>query len=563
MAYDLDPRYPLLHGGPPTSGHAALAAEIASRPGATLALDGPPSLPWREVMEHLCAALEQAGMRYDLTPVWDRYVDWLSFESATESTTLRDDPDFAQVPKGSLDRLVAPGSRWGPPQVGGQGVHLVYGPGAALVEHDAVWILEHTRQEATAAVTAGRGNNLGQPLGEAGTWRRTAFVDWPLMDRHWTGVTVSAERYVDLTDVSAPTSVDMPTLRGTIAQLVKAPFRTRPTYQPGVWGGQWLKGILDAPEYPNLAWSYELIAPESDVTLGTDASVRVGFAVLLAIAAEDVLGAEAFARFGRSFPVRMDYLDTMDGAPLSAHVHPRGDYADEVFGLAYTQHESYYVMATREGSEIYLGLRDDIDPAEFRAAVDAADQRQELLELERFAGVHEAQEHQLYVIPAGTLHASGKNNVVLEISSTPYLYSLRVYDWLREDLDGRPRSVHPEHAFANLDLQRRGAAVDDLVPAPVPLRKDSNGLEVELGSLDAIGLHVRRLEFDDAIEDDTDGVFHVLNLVEGASVEVISGAGRHRLAYAETILIPAAVGAYRLETRAPGRHRVVKASVEW
>ena len=71
----------------------------------------------------------------------------------------------------------------------------------------------------------------------------------------------------------------------------------------------------------------------------------------------------------------------------------------------------------------------------------AAEQGVEL-DADRFLLTHPAEQHRLYLIPAGTPHASGAGNVVLEISATPYLYTLRFYDWLRRDLDGELRPVH-------------------------------------------------------------------------------------------------------------------------
>jgi mannose-6-phosphate isomerase class I len=246
------------------------------------------------------------------------------------------------------------------------------------------------------------------------------------MDRHWAALAPHAERYVDLSDIEQPRSVAMADLTSALRDLSRRPFRTRPTFQPGVWGGQWLKAMIGAQGVDNLAWSYELIAPESQVTLGTDVPVRVNLSFLLHTAADAVLGERVRARFGDSFPIRMDYLDTMDGGHLSAHCHPQRDYARAVFGLPYTQHESYYVMETRPGSKIFLGLRDDVDLEGFRRAVEAASDHAVPFALEEFALAHDAERHQLYLIPAGTLHASGRDNVVLEISSTPYLYSLRL-----------------------------------------------------------------------------------------------------------------------------------------
>jgi mannose-6-phosphate isomerase class I len=151
---------------------------------------------------------------------------------------------------------------------------------------------------------------------------------------------------------------------------------------------------------------------------------------------------------------------------------------------------------------------------------------------------------------------------VLEISATPYLYTLRFYDWLRRDLDGELRPVHLRHAFSNLDPQRRGDAVRELMPEPVTVRQGEGWAELALSSLPRLFFAVHRLDFEDEIADDTAGRFHALNLVGGEQVEIETGAGDvHPLAYAETIVIPAAVGAYRIRRVRGGSCKVVKALV--
>jgi hypothetical protein len=152
---------------------------------------------------------------------------------------------------------------------------------------------------------------------------------------------------------------------------------------------------------------------------------------------------------------------------------------------------------------------------------------------------------------------------VLEISATPYLYTLRFYDWLRRDLDGELRPVHLQHAFSNLDPGRRGTAVRrELIPEPVVVREGPGWAELALSTLPELFFAVHRLDFADEIADDTFGRFHALNLVAGEQVDVVTAAGDiHPLAYAETIVIPAAVGAYRIRRRSGEACKVVKAFV--
>jgi mannose-6-phosphate isomerase class I len=325
-------------------------------------------------------------------------------------------------------------------------------------------------------------------------------------------------------------------LRATLAALSVRPFRIRPAFLPGSWGGQWLRTTIGIEtDAPNLAWSYELIAPEAGLLLD---GMEVPFELLLAQEPEAVVGGDVAERFGGTFPIRFDYLDTLGGGNLSIQCHPQERYAREVFGLAYTQSETYYVVETTPGAEVFLGLREGAEvPAFAAAARDALDGNG--FDPSTYVQTHRAEQHHLYLIPPGTVHASGAGSVVLEISATPYLYTLRFYDWLRRGLDGALRPVHVDHAFANLDPTRRA---DELIREPRPVRWG----EVDLGSHPELFYCVHRLEFDGSIDDDTAGRFHVLCLVDGDHAVVETESGGHELAYGETIVVPAAVGRYRI-----------------
>jgi mannose-6-phosphate isomerase class I len=219
-------------------------------------------------------------------------------------------------------------------------------------------------------------------------------------------------------------------------------------------------------------------------------------------------------------------------------------------------------MVTSPGAKIFLGLRADADLAAFRDEAHRAEEPGEPFTPDRYLQAHPAEQHRLYLIPAGTPHASGAGNVVLEISATPYLYTLRFYDWLRRDLDGRLRPVHLAHAFSNLDPTRRGEAVRaDLIPEPGPVRSGRSWQELALARTPELFFAVHRLDFAEAVADETAGRFHALNLVQGEEVVIETSASEHRLSYAESIVIPAAVGRYRIRRVRGGSCKLVKAFV--
>ena len=236
-----------------------------------------------------------------------------------------------------------------------------------------------------------------------------------------------------------------------------------------------------------------------------------------------------------------------------------------VFGWPYTQHESYYVMLSEPGNVVYLGLGGEGDLGVFEERAHDAASNATAFDIGEFIQTFPADPHQLFLIPAGTPHGSGAGNVVLEVSATPYLYSLRFYDWLRADAEGAPRPVHVGHAFRNLDARRRGATVRrDLVQQPRAI-DGGPGWQLELiGRLPEMFFDVERLVLEAhataSLSTGPRGIqerFHVLNLVEGDSVSIRTrdaGGGReHLLAYAETVVIPAAVGHYEVTAEAGAR----------
>lgn len=557
VGYDLEPHYPVT-GGVVAVGYPVLAEEIvASRP-VVLAVDGPAALPWERFLERLRRELADAGTSVHEVDMRRSVAPWAEVEQRTDPI-LRDDPEFASLCHLDLDELLGELPTWSTTAE----VTVVFGPGAALVAHDRLWYADLPKRLAPATVADGAGN-LGQEPGQRGTERRLRFIDWPVQDAHKQELLGAVDRYLDLTVVDEPRSLDGEVLRRSLAQLATRPFRTRPVFMPGAWGGQWMREVLGVPtDAPNLAWSYELITPESGILLGDEALAEVGFELLMAAAGEQVVGPDAASRFGRSFPIRFDYLDTMGGSNLSVHCHPRPTYMRDVFGWPYAQHESYYVMATRPGAEIFLGLRGDADVEEFRAAAAHAESSATHFDISEYVATFPSREHQLHLIPAGTPHASGEGNVVLEISATPYLYSLRYYDWLRRDLDGDLRPVHIDHAFANLDVRRRGNEVARrLIRRPLTVRTGSGLIERDLGRHPELFFAVHRLDFDDRASDDTAGRFHVLNLVAGEEIVLETADGSsHRLAYGETIVVPASVGAYAMTRRGARPCKVVKAFV--
>jgi mannose-6-phosphate isomerase class I len=569
-SYEPNPRFPVV-GQPVAVGwrEPVSLLDLGSAGPLVLALDGPAVLGWRDVVADLCAEIRSAGSTVASLDIRTCYAPWDDIVHRTSSAALADDANFDRLAQGGLADLFD-----GLPSLvlPADGVLVVFGPAAALVDHDVLWYVDVPKRYAEAEVVAGRGRNLGQQDGHGEpTTKRLFYVDWPLLDQHRDALCPVVDRWFDVQDPSTPASLDGRTLRQTLWGLARRPIRTRPTFNTSPWGGHWAQRRLGVNTTArNTALGYELIAPESGVLCGDErAQVELPFQMVVASHPTELLGQAVHERFGTSFPIRFDYLDTVDGGNLSVHCHPQAEYMSRVFGWPYTQHETYYVMVGGEGARVFLGLRDGVDVNAFRRDADRAQRDESAFDVERHVQTFSAIPHQLFCVPAGTPHGSGSGNVVLEISATPYLYSLRFYDWLRRDVRQRQRPVHLQHAFANLDLRRTGEEVArDLVQQPRTLRSGHGWREELLGSLPEMFFEVRRLVIagDLPLEEDSRSGFHVLNVVEGDGVTIEWGdpgqdLQRLRLSYAETVVLPAAVGRYHLRRVGAGRVRVVKALV--
>jgi mannose-6-phosphate isomerase class I len=560
--YEPNPCYPPV-GGAVRLGWDAIAMTLPAGD-LVVAIDGPVILDWDRALDELTASLNASGRRHQLLRVEEHFAPWDRIVELTSTAELARDHDFERLAAISLREFFD-----GVPEIrprAGETL-VIAGPGAALVAHDVLWYVDLPKRYAEAAVRRGEGRNLGNPLEGSATARRLFFVDWTVLDSHREDIAPKIDLWIDMQDPSRPTSLDGATLRATVEGLATRPFRTRPTFNTTPWGGQWARRELGlGQEARNSAIGYELIAPESGVLIGDPDGLRVEvpFQLLVGIRPIEILGQAVRSKFGTSFPIRFDYIDTVDGGNLSLHIHPQLEYMRNIFGWPYAQHESYYVMIGGEGRRIFLGLKGDVDLRAFEHTARAAVEHGEPFDIEDYVQTFPAEQHRLFLIPAGTPHGSGEGNVVLEVSSTPYLYSLRFYDWLRRDTDGTQRPVHVDHAFANLNRVRQGEAViNDLIQGPRTIRSGEGWREESLGRLPEVFYEVRRLvlETQERIDCETDGRFQVLNVVAGEGVAIETTAGAHRLNYAETIVLPAAVGAYGLRRLGNDAVRIVKALV--
>ncbi|MDO4538208.1 MAG: mannose-6-phosphate isomerase, partial [Coriobacteriales bacterium] len=243
---------------------------------------------------------------------------------------------------------------------------LVYGVGAGLVaEGDTLVFCDLARWEIQLRYRNGmpnfRAHNEEEdPLRKI---KRGYFVEWRVADKRKMEVFDCVDYFLDSNVEGTPRLATGDAVRDGLAQMARMPFRLVPYFDPGVWGGQWMKevcGLDPAPD--NYAWSFDGVPEENSLYLRIDdVRIEVPAQDLVLSHPVELLGMPVYCRFGAEFPIRFDFLDTMGGQNLSLQVHPLTEYIRSHFGMTYTQDESYYILDAAEGGGVFLGLRDGVD----------------------------------------------------------------------------------------------------------------------------------------------------------------------------------------------------------
>jgi mannose-6-phosphate isomerase class I len=354
-------------------------------------------------------------------------------------------------------------------------------------------------------------------------------------------------------------------------ELRTRPLRCRPVYLEGVWGGFYLKRLRNLPtEMRNCAWIFDMIPMEVSIAASWNGrELEVPFFTFVQQQAQKLLGRTAFDAFGGYFPVRFNYDDTFHSSGnMSIQCHPDAEYVTRVHGELGRQDESYYVCVAGENACTYLGFEKEGSCEAFFSAAEKAQETGELIDYRQYVHAVPSKPGTQVMIPAGTIHASGQNQVILEIGSlTVGSYTYKRYDYQRIDpQSGLPRPIHLKAGQKVIHGERTSEWVDqNLVNHGGVVRQGADWRETVVGEHDLLYFSLRSLIFHTEMTDDTNGCFHVLALTEGERVRIVSAADENRYfvaKYLDVIVVPADFGAYRLINEGEGPVTVHKTTLK-
>lgn len=436
------------------------------------------------------------------------------------------------------------------------GLIIIYGTGASLImEGDILLYFDMPRWEIQQRFRKGMTNwKTNNPQEDKlRKFKQGYFLEWRMADRRKKVLFPHISWYIDTVVPESPKMIRGDALRAGLKQFASEPFRLVPYYAPEVWGGQWLKETcgLD-PSADNYAWAFDGVPEENSIFMRFgDVRIEMPAINIVLFASRMLLGDRVQARFGDEFPIRFDFLDTMEGQNLSLQVHPFTEYIQNQFGMHYTQDESYYIMACKENSHVYLGIKEGINPEEMIRDLKHSQQTGETFPDEKYINSFPVKKHDHFLIPAGTIHCSGKNTVVLEISATPYIFTFKLWDWGRLGLDGKPRPVHINHGESTIDWERTTEWVKrNLIGQTSVVEEDDHCTVEKTGLHPREFIETRRYILSGEKKIIADDSVSMCNVVDGEGAIVSSP--QHRFApftvhYAETFIIPGSIESFTIK----------------
>jgi mannose-6-phosphate isomerase len=347
-------------------------------------------------------------------------------------------------------------------------------------------------------------------------------------------------------------------LKSVFSELVKRPFRAKPIYIEGVWGGEYIKKIRNLHDKieNKIAWVFEFIPLEASIAVVIAGKyLDIPFYTFLNVKTDEILGKSVNQHFNGYFPVRFNYDDTWhSNGNMSIQVHPNDEYAKKHYNEFGGQHEAYYIVTTGHDAKTYCGFKqngEDFFDLCLQSEVEGNEIRYQdyIYALESKPGMQ-------VMLPAGTVHASGRNQLVLELGTlTIGAYTYKIYDYIRKDINGKLRPIHTYNAQKVLDFSRDQAWVSQhACIKPQLISENDQYQEWLVGHNQDMYFETFRINLNTHCQysQTNDDEFTVITVVDGEMVDISSYEQpeyHYQANYLDVVTIPASIKSYTITAK--------------
>lgn len=338
-------------------------------------------------------------------------------------------------------------------------------------------------------------------------------------------------------------------------QLKMRPLRAKPVYVEGVWGGQFIKRYRGIPDnlVDKVAWSFELIPTEASLLVESGGYLfDLPFLTVMDGVGESMMGEKLYKQFDGNFPIRFNYDDTWhSNGNMSIQCHPNDEMVKELYGDFAGQNEAYYIVLTGHGAKTFCGFKGD--GRKFLDLCKQSEKDNSIVPYENYIHAIPSSVGQQIMLPAGTVHGSGRNQLVLELGTlTSSAYTYKIYDYTRLDITGKLRPLHTKLAERALVFERNADWVMKYIAFPPKLICEGKGWQEYLvGRFESIYFETHRIEIETGshyLGENQDG-FTVITIVDGEEGRIQSvddPSCYFDARYLDVILIPASIRNYEV-----------------
>jgi len=448
---------------------------------------------------------------------------------------------------------------------------IVYGPGAAVPElrgcYDLLYYFDMTRQPLLWQMWDGELIPFGMDAPKKDYfWKEYYYIDYYLLDRQKNYCLNEMDYYVESVKAEDLKLVPRAAYDCIMSTLVQYPVKEVKIYQPGPWGAYRYKDLWDVPGLECNAWN-ELAGPELSmlVDVGGDKLLNMPTMNLMQYA-DQFVGPYLNETYPHLFPLDVWLDDGYFPEPTPAerismpiHNHPSTDYVKRHFKEPLGRYETYYIAEAYEGANTWMGFKEGADLEVWEEKCRESNNVKEIPNWKDYIANWDSNVGDLYLIPPGTTHGHGGNQMVLEMDTCPSIagteYSFFMYDFARNSWDdktktmtGKPVKMHLDHGF-NMDKWRREHWVKDNLRAVSKVIKWTKAYAVDqYSSLSEMPFHIERFHFKQTAQNDTEGKFmHIVTLTVGDRVKIRSKNNPEmetEIEWFQSAIVPACFGEY-------------------
>lgn len=373
-------------------------------------------------------------------------------------------------------------------------------------------------------------------------WKEYYYCDFYLLEHQKHLAYKKMDFYIEAIVFEELKLVPRKSYDAIIQTLIKYPIKEVEIYQPGPWGAYRYKDFWDIPGLECNAWN-ELAGPELSmlVNIGEGKVLNMPFVNLMQYD-RLLLGNYIPEHFPGLFPLDVWLDDGYFPKPTPAertsmpiHNHPSTHYVEKYFNEPLGRYETYYIAEAYEGANTWMGFKDDANVEEWESkCYESWKSKVPIPDWKDFIKNWKSNVGDLYLIPPGTTHGHGGNQMVLEMDTVPSIagteYSFFMYDFMRPSWDdssktmtGKPVSMHLDHGF-NMDQTRREDWVEKHLRAKPEIIKWTKEYYIDrYSSYGPMPFEIERIHFYKKGEYSTEGKFcHIPTLTVGENVIIRS-----------------------------------------